>query len=208
MRSFVHAFSRDRSGAALVEFALVATMMLSASLGAVEFSYLFYQWNSASKAVQLGARLAAVSDPVSSDLKNLTGLEGGILPGDPMPYYERVCDGQTQSCTNGGTYDSQAMNTLVYGRGGTSCGDSQPDPFPGMCDILPQIGAENVIVKYVHTGLGFAGRPGGPVPTIVVELQGLTFEFVMVDKLFGFTAIELPPFRTTITGEDLSTGAN
>jgi hypothetical protein len=200
-------FGRDRSAAAALEFALIAGLVLGASLGAVEFSYLYFQWNSASKAVQLGARLAAVSDPVSSDLKTLTGLEGGALPGDPMPYFERVCDGSTASCTNG-TYDAQAMDTLIYGRGGTGCGDDQGDSFPGMCDIFPQISAENVIVKYIHTGLGFAGRPGGPVPTIVVELQGLTFEFVLVDKLFGFTTIELPPFLTTITGEDLSIGAN
>ena len=141
-------------------------------------------------------------------MKNLTGLEGGILPGDPMPYFERVCDGKTKTCTNGGTYDATAMKTLVYGRNSSGCGDNQADPFPGMCDILPQIRPENVIVKYIHTGLGFAGRPGGPVPTIVVELQGLTFEFVMVDNFFGVTAIDLPTFRTTITGEDLSTEAN
>lgn len=208
MAPFISGFSRDTGGAAAVEFALVASLVLGASLGAVEFSYLFFQWNSASKAVQLGARLAAVSDPVSSDLKSLTGLGSGVEPGDPMPYFERVCDGQTQSCSNGGTYDPQAMNTLVYGLGGTGCQEVQTEAFPGMCDIFPQISAQNVIVKYVHTGLGFAGRPGGPVPTIVVELKGLSFEFVMVDDLLGLADIELPPFRTTITGEDLSTGAN
>jgi TadE-like protein len=211
MWSFLIKFSRDRKGGALFEFALIAVLMLSTSLAAVEFSYLYFQWNSASKAVQLGARIAAVSDPVSSDLKTLTGLEGGALPGDPMPYFERVCDGKTASCTNGGTYDAGAMNVLLNGSGGISSGgngDPVVHAVPGMRDILPQLKAENVVVKYVYSGLGFAGRPGGPVPTIVVELQGLTFEFVMIDKLFGFTSIQLPTFRTTITGEDLSTAAN
>lgn len=188
-----------------MEFGLLAGLVFAASLAAVEFSYALFQWNSATKAVQLGARLAAVSDPVSSDLKSLTGLESGADPGDPMPHFERVCDGKTESCSNGGTYDAAAMNTLVYGRGGTDCQGEQANPFPGMCDILRQVRPRNVKVTYVHTGLGFAGRPGGPVPTVIVELQDLTFDFVILDRMMGFSAIDLPPFRTTMTGEDLAT---
>ena len=212
MRSMLLRLGRDRGGAAALEFALIVGLVLSASLGAVEFSYLFFQWNSASKAVQLGARLAAVSDPVSSELKTYTGLDFGADPGDPMPYFKRVCDGHSESCSGtgsgSGNYDAAAMNTIVYGRGGNVCGDAQAGEFPGMCDVFPRISPENVVVTYVQTGLGFAGRPGGPVPTIVVELQRLKFEFVLVDKLFGFNSIDLPPFRTSITGEDLSTGAS
>lgn len=211
MWSLVIGFSNDRKGGALVEFSLIAMLMLGVSLAAVEFSYLYFQWNSASKVVQLGARIAAVSDPVSADLKTLTGLEGSALPGDPMPYFERVCDGKTATCTNGGTYDAAAMNVLLNGSGGIS-GGGNGDPvahaIPGMRDILPQLKPENVVVKYIYSGLGFAGRPGGPVPTIVVELQGLTFEFVLIDDLFGYTSIDVPTFRTTITGEDLSAAAN
>jgi hypothetical protein len=45
------------------------------------------------KAVQLGVRLAAVSDPVSADLKTMTGVSGSVEEGDPMPYFQRFCSG-------------------------------------------------------------------------------------------------------------------
>ena len=75
----------------------------------------------------------------------------------------------------------------------------------GMCDIFWRIAPQNVIVTYSHTGLGFAGRPGGPVPTIVMELTGLTFSLPFLNNVMGLAPITMPPMRTTATGEDLST---
>jgi Flp pilus assembly pilin Flp len=195
--------AQDTSGAAMIEFAIIAFLFFVLTGGLVDFALAIYQWNSASKAVQLGARLAAVSNPVSSDLKTLTGLEGGALPGEPFPAFVRVCSGASQSCSGGGTYDVAAMDTLVYGRGQTSCGTVGADQFAGMCDVFNRIQPQNVIVTYRQTGLGFAGRPGGPVPTITVELTGLTFDFVFLSSLLG--AITMPAMKTTATGEDLST---
>jgi Flp pilus assembly pilin Flp len=195
--------AQDTSGAAMIEFAIIAFLFFVLTGGLVDFALAIYQWNSASKAVQLGARLAAVSNPVSSDLKTLTGLEGGALPGEPFPAFVRVCSGASQSCSGGGAYDVAAMDTLVYGRGQTSCGTVGADQFAGMCDVFNRIQPQNVIVTYRQTGLGFAGRPGGPVPTITVELTGLTFDFVFLSSLLG--AITMPAMKTTATGEDLST---
>jgi hypothetical protein len=181
-------------------------LLLVLTCGLVEFSLAFFQWNSASKATQLGARLAAVSSPVSSDLTALTGLEGGAAAGDPFPSFVRVCNGSTQTCSNGGIYNAAAMDTLVYGRGGsTTCGTIGADGYPGMCDVFTRVRPQNVIVTYRQTGLGFAGRPGGPVPTITVELTGLTFNFVFLGKLLGLGPIAMPAMKTTATGEDLST---
>ena len=194
--------AQDTSGAAMIEFAIIAFLFCVLTGGLVDFALAIYQWNSASKAVQLGARLAAVSNPVSSDLKTFTGLEGGALPGEPFPAFVRVCSGGSQSCS-GGTYDVAAMDTLVYGRGQTSCGTVGADQFAGMCDVFNRIQPQNVIVTYRQTGLGFAGRPGGPVPTITVELTGLTFDFVFLSSLLG--PITMPAMKTTATGEDLST---
>ena len=61
------------------------------------------------------------------------------------------------------------------------------------------------MVRYTHTGLGFAGRPGGPVPTITLELIDLQFELIFLGGLMGFGPIQIPPMQTTMTGEDLST---
>jgi len=52
-------------------------------------------------------------------------------------------------------------------------------------------------------GLGYAGRPAGPVPTIRVSLQNMPFRFFFLGALLGFRDIQIPEVPTTITGEDL-----
>jgi Flp pilus assembly protein TadG len=203
---------RDESGAALVEFTAAMFTFFLLLFGVTEFAFAFYQWNAATKAVQLGARLAAVSNPVASDLTTLTGVGGSVLPGDPMPAFDRVCtstnaSGSAGACTSG-TYSAAAMQTIVFGRGKTACATPTSDRDVGMCNIFdhtPPLTPQNVIIRYQYTGLGYAGRPGGPVPTITVSLTGLTYNFVMIGGLVpGLSSMQLPSFATTVTGEDLN----
>jgi Flp pilus assembly protein TadG len=63
-------FARDNNGAVLVEATIMMTIMFV--LGSVDFLFAFYQWNAAAKAVQVGARIAAVSDPVATGLNGLS----------------------------------------------------------------------------------------------------------------------------------------
>ena len=193
---------RDRSGAVAVDFGLVGSMFIVMLMGILEFGTAFWQWNQATKALQLGVRLAAVSDPVSSDLKTLTGLSATVQEGDPMPYYQRICNGATQTCSNG-TYDPAAMRTLVYGRGNTAC-PTATQRYPAMCQIFPRIRPQNLIVEYTHTGLGYAGRPGGPLPSITIRLTGLNFDFVVLNSLLGLPRIGMSGLAATATAEDLS----
>jgi hypothetical protein len=205
MMGHFHSLVRDRRGASMVEFAIIAFLLFVLTGGLVDFALGFYQWNSASKALQQGARLAAVSDPVDATLAGWDGLDvSGTVPGGEFPAFTRVCSGASQSCS-GGTYSVTAMNTLVYGRGQNTCGVVGADRTPAMCDIFGRITPANVIVTYQQTGLGFAGRPGGPVPTITVEITNLTFEFAFLNGLMGFAPITMPAMKTTATGEDLTT---
>ena len=65
-------FLRDQHGAVMVEVTIMLSITLVLVFGAIDFLLLFYQWNAAAKAVQIGARLAAVSDPVASGLHGLS----------------------------------------------------------------------------------------------------------------------------------------
>jgi hypothetical protein len=190
----------------MVEFSLIAFLLFVVTGGLVDFGFGLYQWNSATKALQQGARLASISDPVDSSLKNWDGLDvSGTSPGGPFPAFNRVCSGGSQSCSSGGTYSSAAMSSIVFGRGQTTCGVVAVDRTPAMCDIFSRIQPANVVITYKQTGLGFAGRPAGPVPTITVELTGLTFDFIFLSGLLGFGPINMPAMKTTATGEDMST---
>ena len=213
---FIRKFLKDTDGAAMVEFTIIAMLALTFLLGAVDFFFAFSQWNSVVKAVERGARIAAVSTPVDNGLRNLTGLVSGVnQPGDPMPanYFSIICQGASTSggsCTGtrAGTYNASAMNQIVYGRGSSlSCTDATSAYSVGMCDIYSRITPANVTVEYQQTGLGFVGRPGGPVPTVTVSIRNLSFEFFFLNSLLRFGPIQMPPISATVTGEDLFSSA-
>jgi Flp pilus assembly pilin Flp len=208
MRTLLCRLVRDQAGTTMIEFTIVALLFFMLTFGLVEFGYLLFQWNSASKAAQLGARMAAVSDPVWCDLPTVT--DTGTAGGAWTTIYNVTCTG-TGACTGtapdgvGLTYKPANMQRLVYGRGGgTTCGPIGTDGDPGMCDIFERITPANVSIKYQNTGLGFAGRPGGPVPTVTLTVTGIQFQFFGLGALLGFGDVTMPDFTVTMTGEDLS----
>ena len=212
MRAPFSFLSRNDAGTTTIEFTIVVLLFFLLTFGLVEFGYLLFQYNSATKAAQYGARMAAVSDPVWSPLITLTSTG---TPGGPwQTAYSVTCHGTNASGSSGscsgtasGNYSASAMQNLVFGRGQTTCGTIGADGDPGMCDIFDRITPENVSVQYSNTGLGFAGRPGGPVPTITVTLTGLTYQFFALGALLGFGDVTMPDFKVTMTGEDLKVAA-
>lgn len=193
---------RDERGTAVVELTVTFLLFITLVFGVVEFSYAFFQWNSATKAMQAGARYAAVSNPVMKELPDISGIRKvqgkDVVPGsDYAGSYLVVCTGAgSGSCKCTGdecqvisknTYDSNAMAGIVA----------------AMRKFFPKIKSENVTVTYEYTKLGYAGRPGGPVPTITVSLSGLNFDFILLSAFLSANRVPMPSFATTVTGEDL-----
>jgi len=205
-------FRRSESGATMIEMTIVIQLLFIAVFGFIDFGFALFQWNQASKAVQIGARLAAVSGPVDSSLSSYTGGSGDPTcvsgspgcPGGPMiPFATRTCDRVVVgNCTNGGTFDADRFNR-IWGGSDRLC----PSPVGrlGMCDIFSRIERQHIVVTYEYSGLGYATRPGGPIPTIQVRLQNMTFDYFFLDGLLGFAQLTIPSMTSTITGEDLST---
>jgi Flp pilus assembly protein TadG len=50
-------FLRDQRGAVMVEVTIMLSITLVLVMGAIDFLLLFYQWNAAAKAVQIGTDL-------------------------------------------------------------------------------------------------------------------------------------------------------
>lgn len=204
MSASAHHLGQSERGTTSVEFGLTASVVIVLVLGIAEFALAYWQWNAAAKAAQLGARLAAVSDPVDSTFKNITGLDSA-QPGDPMPAFDEiVCHGGLGEC-NGESerFDREAMEAIVYGPNASAECPNNPGRYPPMCRVFSRIKPENVVISYSHSGLGFAGRPGGPVPTITLRLEDVTYDFILLHRLFGSGTI-MPDFATTVTGESLS----
>src|SRR5215813_1947070 len=207
-------FGRDQRGAVIVEVTIVLTFMFVLVLGGIEFLLLFYQWNASAKAVQVGARLAAVSDPVAAGLNGLSAavVTAAVPPGAAMPNFAITCNGRTatcqctpaNACREVTGYDRAAMNTIVFGRGSSSCSDAKSADNVGMCDIFSRITPANVVILYTQTGRGYAGRPGGPVPTITISLQNLPFQFFFLRGLIGLRNPTIPASTMSVTAGDLS----
>jgi hypothetical protein len=197
----------DREGAAFLEFTVFAGVFFSLLFGIIEFTLAFYQWNAATKAVQHGARLAAVSDPMSSTLDVDMWELDDYEPGDIVPIakgFTITCTGAGGGSCSEGTYNADVMDTLLYGRGNTGPDCFGQPPNIGMCNLFERIEPENVVVTYTYTGLGYAGRPGGPVPTIRVDLVNIPFHFFFISALLGFGEINIPRVASTMSGEDMS----
>ncbi|UXU85332.1 TadE/TadG family type IV pilus assembly protein [Burkholderia sp. S-53] len=66
---------RAQRGATVVEFALIASVLIMLLLGIFEFGRVLFYWNTASEAVRLGARTAVVCDVNAAGVaKRVTAL--------------------------------------------------------------------------------------------------------------------------------------
>ncbi|CDX43013.1 TadE family protein [Mesorhizobium sp. SOD10] len=202
-------FIKSEDGATMVEMAISMTLLLTLTLGFVDFGYAFFQWNAATKAVQVGARLASVSDPVAGALTTAAPTSN---PGAPVvagaygPFACTYSSGGTGACSNSGAFSAAAFSRIFRGDTANTNDDACPDPTinqrPGMCHFFPGLLRRNVAVTYTATGLGYQTRLGGPVPTITVSLQNINFQFFFLGG-FGFGNMAMPSMLSTVTGEDL-----
>jgi Flp pilus assembly protein TadG len=201
-------FWRDEEGATLVEMTITIVLLLTLTLGFVDFGHALYQWNAASKAVQSGARLAAVSSPVIDGVATATDTLPAEPPGTAAG--DIVAPGAyTFSCVGAGSPACNANFDRIY-RGdaaGTGCPALAANQRPGMCHFFPRLQPANIRVTYTASGLGYWTRPGGPVPTITVSLQNMNFQFFFLSGLLGFTNITMPSMLSTVTGEDMKSTA-
>jgi len=197
-RRHIRVFRRSEDGTTLVEGLLVFPILLMVFAALIEFGFAVFQWNQAVKAVQLGARLAAVSDPLPEDMSALTADYTGVPQGQPTP-----TSPVTVSCGAGEAACNPArLNRLIYGSDG-ACDADYGTSLPGMCDFNPSIGPSNVRISYHRSGLGYVGRPWGPVVTVTLELDGLTFNLPFMGALLGINNMTIPAHPVTVTSEDL-----
>lgn len=200
-RAILRRFLRDEAGLSLTEALIVMPVVLICITVMVELGFAVFHWNQTVKAVNVGARHVAISSPLMTRATYdaaMTADFGTVPQGDPTP-----AGAVSVSCGAGATAcDTAAMNRLLTGGDGI-CGDGST--LFGMCDFAPWLNAENILVTYFRSGLGYVGRPFGQVSTITLELSGVTFDFMILDALIPILGtIDHPPHRASTTSEDLS----
>ena len=196
-------FWRDQRGSA-GEFALVLPLAMLMFVGMLDVGRFAYEFNRGEKATQTGTRWAVVTDPIASGLttESYVGIVVGgvtINQGDRIPAGalgvircdDMSCTCATSPCPASLTRDSAAFDALL-GR---------------MQDILPGLEADNLVVEYSGSGLGYAGNPDGMdvAPLVTVHVEDFEFQAIL---LFGGT-VSMPEFSYSLTMEDGNgTGSN
>lgn len=198
-RETLRRFRRDETGATLIEGMIAVPVVLLVITAMIEFSYAVWQWNQTVKAVQLGARLAAVSTPVPPNLDTLSSDFLGIDQGNAVPanYLAVTCGAGATACA------ADELNRLVRGSDGV-CNPFYGNTVPGVCDFNPSIQPENIRITYHRSFLGYVGRPAGPVATVTLEVRDLKFNLPFIGRFVGINTIDIPAHPVSVTSEDLT----
>ncbi|RIX32440.1 TadE/TadG family type IV pilus assembly protein [Sphingomonas edaphi] len=186
----------DCRAASAAEFGLVLPLLLLLLFGIIDMGRFFWTLNTSEKATQIGARMAIVTTPVSPDLVSKSYVNGTVtkagdlIPASALGIFRCTntgCTCPTPPCpVANGSVNSTAFNVIVS----------------RMAQISPRIGADNVVIEYSGSGLGYAGPADGTMdvqPLVTVSVQNETFNFI---SLLGLADITLPPARATLTAED------
>lgn len=210
MVNLLSRFRRSESGISMIEGLLVFPIMLLAITTFIEFGYGVFQWEQTGRAVAIGARLAAVSDPIvpAANFKTLGVTPAGSVTGAPVP--SGVLRTSCTGASPGGSLalcDSTMFDRILFGSD-DRCSPSFGTSVPGMCDVNARIKRENVIVTYTRDGLGYVGRESGPVVTVTVQLRNMSFQTILLGPLLGLDAMPMRPNPVTFTGEDLASCAS
>lgn len=213
MRSdkLVHRLLGDNAGSVLVETTIVLVLFFLLVLGTVDASYMFFEWAMANKAAYVGARTAAVSNPVDPSVySNLSYSSSQLqkigdacydLSGDNIncPAMNSVCTSTECSVCNStgcsrSNYDANAFDTILT----------------AMKQVFPRLVAENVRISYETNGTGFVGEPyfdntacNGcfilPM-NVTVSIQCMTHQFFFMDAPMGWIFSPSPNCPTSLKG--------
>ena len=181
-------FQRSESGSVSVEMALICTVMIMLTLGAVEAGYAYTQHSAAQNAARHGARLAALSAPVSNTVDDASGS------------YDITCAGGTRSCSSG-RYRSDAMDRIVRGPDSDGQCAATTRERRGMCDVMNSLSVDDVSVRYVGA-LPAAGQRQAP-PLVTVTIAERPLKTVLLGGALPGRFRTLPSVSASLMGEDL-----
>jgi Flp pilus assembly pilin Flp len=193
-------FKRDESGLA-AEFALVLPLLLLLLLGTIDVGIYAWRINQLEKATQLGARFAAVTDPVtdSFDVSMVGANAGGstLQQGDRVPTLDFTVSCTSSACSCAGS-DCGLLGAVSFdSMNFANLATRMRTAYPGIQD-------SNIQIEYRGSGLGFAGDPNGPdiAPLITVRLVNMQYTPVTLSPIG--TTVNLPDFAYSLTSEDAS----
>jgi Flp pilus assembly protein TadG len=175
-----------------VEFTLILPILLFLLLGFIDAARLMWTVNRAEKATQMGVRYAVTTDMIAAGLGSHIFTESGVAQGDPVPisaFGGVTCTSTV--CTNKGAgpvpgHSAAAFNNLLA----------------RMRFFYPEISAQNLVVDYDNSGIGYSGDPNAPDVAALVTVRLVNITFQPISTYAVLPPFQLPEFRTALTMED------
>ncbi len=181
-------FKKSESGSVSVEMAFICSIMIMLTVGAVEAGYAYSQHSAAQNAARHGARLAALSTPVTLSVVEASGG------------YDVTCTGNTKRCSSG-SYRSDVMERLVHGPDNDlQCGATTRERR-GMCDVMNSLTPDDVSVRYVGTAAEPGQRKTPPLVTVTIAEREL--KTALLGGVLPGRFRTLPAVSASLMGEDL-----
>jgi len=211
-------FLKREHASSTVEFVALMPLFLFLTFFIFEISVAVLSVGMAEKAVQVGARLAIVSN---SAVTTLTPTTANLPKLSTNPPGTLCTVGATTNCLS-----AWSPATCTGGTGGqcdtTNCLGATKSCFNVIVDrmttIYPTITAANVSITYSYAGLGFVGGPVVPRITLTLGPPGtaIAYDSVTTNLMVAFFSlinrtstasplVNLPTISVTMTGEDLNT---
>lgn len=163
---------RSRSGSVAVEFVFVFPILVLMTMGALDLSFVVFDYHKATEATRRGIRAAVINAPIA----DMSLLSSGSI----------VCSKSSNvSCSRGSVKSSDTFDKVVS----------------AIQEIAPNIEAQNVSVIYADSGIVVGGSSDIVTPVITVSIAGVHYEFAALKLIPGFPAsVELPGFDSTRVG--------
>lgn len=164
-RTGKYRFLRDRRGAATVEFVVLFLPMIALVFTCFQVALAYHFTLTAQKAVEIGARIAAVRDPVHRNIpaRNVTSSTGTIE--EPCALDHCVDPGGPWTC-------SGADLTLAQ------CDAAAFDAiFQEVAAFAYLLNPEDMEITYRYARLGKAGGPFVPIIRVEIVERPFAFQF-------------------------------
>ncbi len=206
LRGWIGRFWRDEDGTTIVEMAIVLPLFLVIFFAIIDFGRLWFHYVNVEKAVQIGARIAAVRPAACAGVPdfNVRAAVDGAAPartGTECNAGQNICLAVPRITCNGSAENGTAAEIW----------DRINPVFPSNTTI----GNLNFAYDY-DPDLGFLGGPY--VPVVTVEITNAEFEFLHpLAALIGLAGgggstvggtVTFPDLSVSLPGEDLAQGVD
>jgi Flp pilus assembly protein TadG len=193
--------ARNTNGASAAEFALVLPAALIMLFGVIDVGRYAWQLNEYEKATQMATRMAVVTDVVSQGLadEDLTYV-GSTACGSALVAGQRICAAAL------GTISCTSARCTCTGNCPTGFATVDATAFANIVNRVrqfqPRVAADQVVVEYRGSGIGFADDPNKPEisPVVTVRILDAQYDAVTLSPLGG--TVPLPDFSYSLTLED------